>query len=299
MTTTKRENQLAVRGTVEKRVQDSKPLLERMGITPEAYERVVLNALIRNPNLADCDRTSLDIAVADCIQAGLLPDGKQCAIVPFKPRNANSAVATVIPMIEGRLMLARRATPGLSLRVRVVYQEDEWDYSEGLHVTLKHKPNPLADKRDENVIVAYAVAHLPYSTQPEFEVMDRPTIDRYRRFSRSDNIWQTHFVEMAKKAVLGQLLKRLPKAVGAPDTPAEIPESWVTDLDFTDPYDQEPQVDTQTGEVLETVANEVNVIVEAPKQQPRQQQRLGHPPEPLPYKEEPAEEESNPDDAPF
>ena len=294
MTTTKRDNQLAVRGTVEKRVQDSKPLLERMGITPEAYERVVLNALIRNPNLSECDRNSLDIAVADCIQAGLLPDGKQCAIVPFKPRNANATVATVIPMIEGRLMLARRATPGLSLRVRVVYQEDEWDYSEGLHVTLKHKPNPLADKRDENVIVAYAVAHLPYSTQPEFEVMDRPTIDRYRRFSRSDNIWQTHFVEMAKKAVLGQLLKRLPKAVGAPDTPAEIPESWVTDLDFTDPYDQEPQVDTETGEVVDQPP-----VEEAPKQQPRQQQRLGHPPEPLPYKEEPAEEEYNPDDAPF
>ena len=86
--TTKRENQLAVKGTVEKRVQDSKALLERMGITPEAYERVVLNALIRNPALQDCDRTSLDIAVADCIQAGLLPDGKQCAIVPFKPAQA-------------------------------------------------------------------------------------------------------------------------------------------------------------------------------------------------------------------
>ena len=43
-----------------------------MGITPEAYERVVLNALIRNPaTWQDCDRASLDIAVADCIQAGL------------------------------------------------------------------------------------------------------------------------------------------------------------------------------------------------------------------------------------
>ena len=45
-------------------------------------------------------------------------------------------------------MLARRATPGLALRVRVVYQDDEWDYSEGLHVTLKHRPNPMADKRE-------------------------------------------------------------------------------------------------------------------------------------------------------
>ena len=132
--TTKRENQLAVKGTVEKRVQDSKALLERMGITPEAYERVVLNALIRNPALQDCDRTSLGHRGGrTAFKRGLLPDGKQCAIVPFKNRdNAPAAVATVIPMIEGRLMLARRATPGLALRVRVVYQDDEWDYSEGL-----------------------------------------------------------------------------------------------------------------------------------------------------------------------
>ena len=57
--TTKQETQLAVKGAVEKRVRASLPLLERMGITAEAYERVVLNALIRNPQLQDCDRTSL------------------------------------------------------------------------------------------------------------------------------------------------------------------------------------------------------------------------------------------------
>ena len=121
-----------------------------------------LNALIRTPALQDCDRTSLDIAVADCIQAGLLPDGKQCAIVPFKPRNAPSPVATVIPMIEGRLMLARRATPGLALRVRVVYQDDEWDYSEGLHVTLQPPAQPAGGQAQTRTsFTAYAVAHLP------------------------------------------------------------------------------------------------------------------------------------------
>ena len=295
--TTRKENQLAVAGTIEKRVKASESLLERMGITPEAYERVVLNALIRNPNLADCDRNSLDIAVADCIQAGLLPDGKQCAIVPFKPRNAPSALATVIPMIEGRLMLARRATPGLALRVRVVYQDDEWDYSEGLHVTLKHRPNPLADKRDENVIAAYAVAHLPGSTYPEFEVFDRATINRYRGYSKSDGIWQSHFPEMCKKAVLGQLLKRLPKAVGAPPEPENMPESFTAGLDFSDPYEQqeagnwEPQqayqsgaqvVDTSTGEILNAPAVDEGATAFGdapvrPQRRPRAQQPAPEP----------------------
>ena len=98
--TTKRDMQIAVKDTVKRRVEISQALLERMGITPEAYERVVLNAVIHNPGLADCDRTSLDIAVADLIQSGLMPDGRQAAIVPFNGK------ATVISMIEGRLMLA-------------------------------------------------------------------------------------------------------------------------------------------------------------------------------------------------
>ena len=40
----------------------------------EEFERVMLNALIRNPELQDVrPQFSLDVAVADCIQAGLLP----------------------------------------------------------------------------------------------------------------------------------------------------------------------------------------------------------------------------------
>ena len=176
-------------------------------------------------------------------------------------------------------MLARRATPGLALRVRVVYQDDEWDYSEGLHVTLKHKPNPLADKRDENVIAAYAVAHLPGSTYPEFEVFDRSTINRYRGYSKSDGIWQSHFPEMCKKAVLGQLIKRLPKAVGAPPEPELFPDSFVSGLeDMGEPDTNGAQaVDTSTGEILDAPAVDEGATAfgdapQRPQRRPRAQQ---------------------------
>ena len=52
------------------------------------------------------------------------------------------------------------------------------------------------------------------SIDPDFEVMDRATIDRYRGYSRArSGPWDTHYVEMAEKTVLKQLLKRLPKSV--------------------------------------------------------------------------------------
>ena len=49
--TQNRDRQLAVKETIERRVRHSEPLLERMGITPEAYERVALNALVWNLSL--------------------------------------------------------------------------------------------------------------------------------------------------------------------------------------------------------------------------------------------------------
>ena len=70
------------------------------------------------------------------------------------------------------------------------------------------------------VIATYAIARRPGSIDPDFEVMDRATIDRYRGYSRArSGPWDTHYVEMAEKTVLKQLLKRLPKSVQAPPEP--------------------------------------------------------------------------------
>ena len=176
--TTKQETALAVKSRVENRVAMSGALLERMGYTVEQYERVCLNALLVSPGLADCTPQSMDIAITHCITAGLIPDGKQAAIIPFKQ------VATLIPMTDGLTMLAHQATKGLSIRTRVVYAQDDWEYEEGLRPVVKHKPNPTADHSDGQVIAAYAVATRPGNMDPDFEVMDRATIDRYRGYSQ-------------------------------------------------------------------------------------------------------------------
>ena len=156
----------------------------------------------------------MDIAITHCITAGLIPDGKQAAIVPYGKN------ATLVPMTDGLVMLAHQATKGLSIRTRVVYAQDDWEYEEGLTPIMRHKPNPAADHSDGMVIATYAIARRPGSIDPDFEVMDRATIDRYRGYSRArSGPWDTHYVEMAEKTVLKQLLKRLPKSVQAPPEP--------------------------------------------------------------------------------
>ena len=211
----------AVRTRIQKRVKLSEALLTRMGITPEAYERTVLNALIANPDLGECTIDSLDAAVIKCIQSGLIPDGEQAALVPF------AKVATLLPMIPGRLMLARRATPGIALRARCVYASDEFVYEEGLLPILKHIPNKKASRGPDEIVAAYATARVPGSAEPEFEVLFRDEIDRYRARGGagkrgSFSPWESDYGEMAEKTVLGLLLKRLPKRVDDPPMPQGI-----------------------------------------------------------------------------
>ena len=283
---TKQETALAVKSKVEQRIDVSKPLLERMGITVEQFQRVTLDALVRNPKIAECTPQSLDLAVITAIESGLLPDGKQAAIVPFNSREG--MIATLIPMIEGRIMLARHATPGISFRVKAVFRDDEFEYEEGLHAKLKHTVNPTGSRTDQELIATYAIAKLPGAIDPEFEVFYKADIDRARGYSRArgSSPWDTHFIEMAKNAPFKMLLKRLPKAVTAPpEPPAQLDNYEFTDeVEVVDPYANESQedrdrraaymsapghatfdVDADTGEVLNVTAP----APEKPKPKPR------------------------------
>ena len=239
-----------IKERVEHVVNLNAALLERSGYSGDAYGRVVLNAMVQSPQIAECDQGSLKQALLAAMNAGLVPDGKECAIVPYNKK------ATLILMIEGRLKLAQQATKGLVVRSMAVYQGDEWDYAEGLHARLDHVPNPDASNAEEHLIYVYATARLPGAPDPQYDVMSRATVDRYRAFSASPTRgpWATHFEEMAKNACLKRLLKRLPKSSRAP---VEEPEFDRVDTmedaaALEDDGARSPTriVDTTTGEIL-------------------------------------------------
>lgn len=234
-------------------------LLDRMGVAPEVFERVAINALIANPDLALTSQQSFGLAVMRCAEIGLLPDGKQAAIVPFKVKG--KPTATLIPMIEGRIRLAKAATPGLTLRVRVVYKDDDWKYSEGLTPILHHVPSDEAVRDDELLIAAYAIAHAPGTAVPEFEVMLRPELLRRKAQSPSAKNtqmpWTTHFAEMCKKTVLGALLKRLPKN-------PRMPEPAFGDGDLIGHWTPDDATATDWTPTSDTPVLDAEVVAEVP-----------------------------------
>ena len=198
---------------MNKRVMLSAALVKEMGISPEAYTRVALNALVTNPKIADCTVESIDAVLLRCIEIGLLPDGKHAAIVPYKGK------AQLIIMIDGKATLARRATRGLALRSRVVYAGEEFRHVEGLDVVLEHIPDETAPRGAEHVRAAYAVADIPGGAK-EWVVLYRTDLEKAAAFSARG--WKDQFwPEMAEKTALHRVLKRLPTV---PDAPPDFDE---------------------------------------------------------------------------
>ena len=279
---TEQSNTSLVRATIEERVGYSTQLLQRAGYSVEVYTRVALNALKMNPDLGGCTVKSVETAIMRCCELGLLPDGTEAVIYPFKKN------ARLVPMINGRLKLARQAIPGLVIRARVVYKDETFRHEEGLEPVLVHLPNPDSDQSKESLFCAYGTIRVPGSPEPEFEVMYRPTLDRYRaRSSFPDGPWKSDYQEMCKKTVLGQLLKRLPRLPAL-----QVPQQVVEPMDFEGMTwgDQESgDDDVIEGEIVEDDEPKAE-----PKPKPKPKPRAKPKPKPKP-EPEPEPEQSEPE----
>ena len=99
----------------------------------ERFIRVVLTACQLNPDLLACDRTSLWNACMRAAQDGLLPDGREGAIVPYKDK------AQWMPMTQGLLKRFRNSGQFKSITAGIVRETEpfeHWVDENGEH--LKH-----------------------------------------------------------------------------------------------------------------------------------------------------------------
>ena len=252
-------NMVKAQQRIEKRVRMSEPLLKSVGMSVAHYQRVTLNALIRTPKLAECSGQSLEKAVVECIELGLMPDGREAVIVPF------GRDATLIPMIAGRIRLARQATKGLALRARCVYRGDHWKHEEGLIPIMEHRKTEDSSADQKDIIAAYAIGRIPGSAESDWEVLYRSEIERYRARSRASNgpAWTKDWGEQAEKTVLGLLLKRYPWKSEVMASLADAPDGWV-DVQNDDAEvlpDEPPPEPEQRGEAQVVEAAPVKEVI--------------------------------------
>lgn len=171
-------------------------------IPPERFVNVVMTAVRLNADLLACNRESLWIACLRAANDGLLPDGREGAIVPFKDK------AQWLPMVGGLLKRFRNSGQFKSISVGIVREGEEFAYwldEHGEH--MRHVPGDGAG----TPIKAYAMAETK-DGGVMIRVMSEAEINKRRNVSRSKSspLWSDWVDEAWMKTVLRNLAKRLP-----------------------------------------------------------------------------------------
>lgn len=242
-----------LKSVVARKADDFKTVLPSH-ITVDKFQRVIATAALSNPKLFECDRQSLLIAAMRLAMDGLLPDGREAALVPFKTRVKgadgqfyDSWQVQAMPMAYGLRKKVLNSGEVISLQVGVVYKAEvdggNFLYEIGIEPPIRHRPKldmTEAEVHDDNIVAAYSIARIknpggdPYWS---VEIMPRHKINKVRQMSQTGALGQTvkygkdkgkpidpkgpwvdWFAEMACKSVLRAHTKVLPMSGDLLDT---------------------------------------------------------------------------------
>jgi recombination protein RecT len=208
-------------------------------ISVEKFQRTIATAAMSNAQLLDCDRRSLLLAAMKLAQDGLLPDGREAALVPFKVWDKNTRQTTwqvqPMPMAYGLRKKILQSGQVISLETGVVYRAEleagHFIYEIGMDPPIRHRPKldlTIEETRDENIVAAYSIARIKSENSDPYwsvEVMRRSEVDKVRQASQTGALgrttrdgkkiepkgpWVEWYGEMAKKTVLRRHSKVLP-----------------------------------------------------------------------------------------
>lgn len=191
-------------------------------IPVERFKRVLLTAVQNNPTLATADRRTFFNSAMKAAQDGLLPDGREGAMVIYKTKVKEGSrefwieAVQWLPMIAGLRKKVRNSGEIATWDAHVVYERDEFDYELGFDAFIKHKPFLKGDPG--KVIAAYSVATLK-SGEKTCEVMPVWQIEKVRALSKAKDTgpWRDHYSEMCRKTVARRHSKVLPMSTDLDD----------------------------------------------------------------------------------
>jgi recombination protein RecT len=188
-------------------------------IPVERFIRVVLTALQNNQKLMACTKQSFFNAAVRCAQDGLLPDGREAAIVPFGEEDAEdgrgrtrSDMAGYMPMVAGIRKKVRNSGEIKDWNAAVVYQGEPFEFELGDEPFIRHK-KMRGGRVGRQIEWAYSVVTFKDDTKSR-DVMPIEEIEDIRKkFSRSKKgPWSVpeSYPEMCIKTVVKHHAKSLP-----------------------------------------------------------------------------------------
>ena len=197
-------------------------------VSPDAFRNAAVVAVQDNPKILACEKTSVFKAIRTLAAAGLVPDGREAALVPFKTKEGDRWIdkCQAMPMVFGLMKMVRRSGTVSDIRSHIVYQrevdEGRFSYVVGDREELEHRPILFGDRGDP--VAAYSIARLKDGTLVR-EFMTAQEIDVVRRASSAQRvyrkgeaprvsdepigIWKEWWAEMWRKTLIRRICKRL------------------------------------------------------------------------------------------
>lgn len=214
-------------------------------ISSEKFKATVLTAVNLNPELMRADRRSLFNSCAKAAADGLLPDGREGALVIYKTKEGKDDAGRDrwiqkvqwMPMVYGIIKKIRQSGEIASVGARIVYMNEtkppvdeagkvlcdangrplpprfRYIISDG-EERLEHEPILWGDRGE--LALVYAYARFKDGTK-EYEPLTKADLDKFQKASKSKDRdgnpygpWKDWFDEMAKKSAIRRLAKRLP-----------------------------------------------------------------------------------------
>lgn len=166
----------------------------------------------RVPKLLECDQTSLAIALVQSAQFRFMPSGVmgEAYIIPY----GNEAKFQL--GYQGLVTLLYRTNKIAAIAANIVYENDQFEYEEGLNAKLIHKPTAFGKPKGDWIGV-YTIAEMINGAKT-FKVMDRAAVMGIKGLSKAKNSaespWNSNKdpeLWMPKKTCLIQHTKLLPK----------------------------------------------------------------------------------------
>jgi recombination protein RecT len=175
----------------------------------DRFRRVVLTAVQASAGTGNDLLKAPPMAVLTaCLRAaqdGLMPDGREGAIVMFKGK------PQWMPMVAGLMKLARQSGEVASIQAQVVYAGEPFRVVLGDEDRIVHERDIAAVDAGKPPIAVYGIAVLRDGTRVH-EVMTWKQVLKVKGVSASGDKgpWGAWPDEMAKKTVIRRMSKRLP-----------------------------------------------------------------------------------------
>lgn len=300
----------------------------------EKFQRTVMTAIFQNADLLQADRTSLIGACLKSATDGLLPDGRDAALVIFNSnKKIDGEFKTVkmvqyLPMYAGILKKVRQSGDLSSVETHIVYEKDKFTYILGDGAKIEHVPYLGAEDRGD-ILAAYCIAKLKDGTFVR-EVMTRGDIEKVRKASKAGSmndydardqkknpgakvgdpkgIWAAWYEEMARKTVFRRCAKWLPQnielsgAVFENDHSMEVMTQIEGGTPEATPDDGATTIEGTATHIVDEETGEIIPREDVPEKQPDLKAEVAAKKEKKPAKadEKPsADEDGFPGDKPF